>query len=84
MNQLFQKVDEALDSIRPYLQADGGNVKLLEVTPDMVVRLKLLGSCENCSMSMMTMKAGIEKTIQKAIPEIVRVEAVTDTAEEEA
>jgi Fe-S cluster biogenesis protein NfuA len=84
MNQLFQKVDEALDSIRPYLQADGGNVKLLEVTPDMVVRLKLLGSCENCSMSMMTMKAGIEKTIQKAIPEIVRVEAVTDIAEEEA
>jgi Fe-S cluster biogenesis protein NfuA len=78
MNELFQRVDQALDGIRPYLQADGGNVQLLEVTSDMVVRLKLLGSCENCSMSMMTMKAGIEKTIQKAIPEIVRVEAVSD------
>jgi Fe-S cluster biogenesis protein NfuA len=78
MNELFQRVDKALDGIRPYLQADGGNVQLLEVTSDMVVRLKLLGSCENCSMSMMTMKAGIEKTIQKAIPEIVRVEAVSD------
>lgn len=78
MNELFQRVDQALDGIRPYLQADGGNVQLLEVTADMVVRLKLLGSCENCSMSMMTMKAGIEKTIQKAIPEIVRVEAVSD------
>lgn len=78
MNELFQRVDQALDGIRPYLQADGGNVQLLEVTADMVVRLKLLGSCENCSMSLMTMKAGIEKTIQKAIPEIVRVEAVSD------
>jgi Fe-S cluster biogenesis protein NfuA len=78
MNDLFQKVNEALNSIRPYLQADGGNVELLEVTPDMVVRLRLLGSCESCSMSAMTMKAGIEKTIQKAIPEIVRVEAVSD------
>lgn len=78
MNELFQRVDQALEGIRPYLQADGGNVQLLEVTSDMVVRLKLLGSCENCSMSMMTMKAGIEKTIQKAIPEIVRVEAVSD------
>jgi Fe-S cluster biogenesis protein NfuA len=78
MNELFQRVDKALDGIRPYLQADGGNVQLLEVTSGMVVRLKLLGSCENCSMSMMTMKAGIEKTIQKAIPEIVRVEAVSD------
>lgn len=78
MNELFHRVDKALDGIRPYLQADGGNVQLLEVTADMVVRLKLLGSCEHCSMSLMTMKAGIEKTIQKAIPEIVRVEAVSD------
>jgi len=77
MNKLFQRVDQALEGIRPYLQADGGDVQLLEVTADMVVRLKLLGSCENCSMSMMTMKAGIEKTIQKAIPEIVRVETVS-------
>lgn len=79
MNDLFQRVDEALEGIRPYLQADGGNVQLLEVTPDMVVKLKLLGSCESCSMSAMTMKAGIEKTIKKAIPEIIRVDAVNET-----
>lgn len=79
MSELFQRVDKALDGIRPYLQADGGDVELLEVTADMVVRLKLLGSCENCSMSLMTMKAGIEKTVQKAIPEIVRVEAVSES-----
>lgn len=78
MNDLFHRVDEALEGIRPYLQADGGNVELLEVTSDMVVRLRLLGSCESCSMSAMTMKAGIEKTIQKAIPEIIRVEAVSE------
>lgn len=79
MNDLFQRVDEALDGIRPYLQADGGNVRLLEVTPDMVVKLQLLGSCESCSMSAMTMKAGIEKTIRKAIPEIVRVDSVSES-----
>ncbi len=79
MSELFQRVDKALDGIRPYLQADGGDVELLEVTADMVVRLKLLGSCENCSMSLMTMKAGIEKTVQKAIPEIIRVEAVSES-----
>lgn len=79
MNDLFQRVDEALNGIRPYLQADGGNVQLLEVTPDMVVKLQLLGSCESCSMSAMTMKAGIEKTIRKAIPEIVRVDAVSQS-----
>lgn len=79
MSELFQRVDKALDGIRPYLQADGGDVELLEVTADFVVRLKLLGSCENCSMSLMTMKAGIEKTVQKAIPEIVRVEAVSES-----
>lgn len=52
---------------------------MLEVTPDMVVKLQLLGSCESCSMSAMTMKAGIEKTIRKAIPEIVRVDAVSQS-----
>jgi Fe-S cluster biogenesis protein NfuA len=57
---LLQRVELALDTIRPYLAADGGNVSIEEITDDFVVKLKLLGSCESCPMSMMTLKAGIE------------------------
>ena len=71
-----QKIEEALNSIRPYLEADGGNVELLEITEDNVVKVELHGACKTCSMSAMTMKAGIEETIKRAVPEIVRVEAV--------
>lgn len=71
-----EKIEEALNSIRPYLEADGGNVELLEITDDLVVKVELQGACKSCSMSSMTMKAGIEETIRKAVPEISRVEAV--------
>jgi Fe-S cluster biogenesis protein NfuA len=71
-----QKIEDALNSIRPYLEADGGNVELLEITEDNVVKVELHGACKTCSMSAMTMKAGIEETIKRAVPEIVRVEAV--------
>ena len=64
---IIERVDKALDSIRPYLEADGGNVKVLEVTEDMVARVQLVGSCVGCSMSAMTMKAGIEDAIKKEI-----------------
>ncbi len=76
---LIKKVEEALDNIRPYLQTDGGDVEVIDITPEMVVRLRLMGNCESCSMSAMTMKAGIEKTIRKAIPEITGVEAIGET-----
>jgi len=76
MNDLTKRVEEALEQIRPYLQADGGNVSLLEITDDMIVKLELLGACKSCSMSMMTLKAGIEETIKRAVPEIISVEAV--------
>lgn len=76
---LLQKVEAALDSIRPYLEADGGNVSVEEITPDNVVRLRLLGSCGSCPMSIMTLKAGIEEAIKKAVPEIVSIEAVNLT-----
>jgi len=59
MSNLSKRVEEALDQIRPYLKADGGNVSLVEITDDHVVRVELLGACKTCSMSMMTMKAGI-------------------------
>lgn len=73
---ITQKVEAALDSIRPYLEADGGNVRVLEVTPEGVARLEMLGSCGACPMSPMTLKAGVEEAIKREVPEIVRVEAV--------
>ena len=77
---LLEKVEAALDTIRPYLLTDGGNVSVEEITEDHVVRLKLLGSCGSCPMSIMTLKAGIEEAIKKAVPEIAAVEAINLTA----
>jgi Fe-S cluster biogenesis protein NfuA len=76
---LLDEVEAALDSIRPYLEADGGNVSIEEITQDNVVRLKLLGSCGSCPMSIMTLKAGIEQAIMKAVPQITGIEAVNLT-----
>ena len=73
---LVTRIEEALDSVRPYLIADGGNVKLREVTDDIVVRLELTGSCQSCPMSAMTFKAGLEESIRRAVPEVLRVESV--------
>ncbi len=77
--ELVQRVEKALDTIRPYLEADGGNVSVEEITPDGVVKLRLLGACGSCPMSIMTLKAGIEEAIKKAVPEIHSVEAVNLT-----
>jgi Fe-S cluster biogenesis protein NfuA len=71
------KIEDALNQIRPYLQADGGDVSLVEITRDNIVKVELQGACRSCSMSMMTMKAGIEESIRRAVPEIRGVEAVT-------
>lgn len=76
---IYEKVEQALDTIRPYLQKDGGNVSVEEITSDNVVKLKLLGTCASCSMSIMTFKAGLEQAIKKAVPEIVSVEALNLT-----
>lgn len=76
---LLERVEQALDSIRPYLETDGGNVSIEEITPENVVKLKLLGTCANCSMSIMTFKAGLEQAIRKAVPEITSVEAINLT-----
>lgn len=77
MNQdLYNRVEDALKTIRPYLEADGGDVELLEVTDENTAMLELKGACSTCSMSHMTMKAGIEETIMRAVPEIKSVQAV--------
>lgn len=74
--KLIDQVDLALDSVRPHLAVDGGNVEVVEITDDMVVKIKWLGNCEFCSMSVMTMKAGIEQAIKSKLPQITKVEAV--------
>ena len=76
---LISKIERALDSMRPYLAADGGNVKVLEVTDDKTVRLELIGSCGSCPMSAMTFKGGLEEAILRAVPEIMKVEAINIT-----
>lgn len=75
-HKIITRVEETLEQLRPYLLADNGNVSLIEVTDDMVVKLKFLGACSSCSMSAMTLKAGIEQSILKAVPEIKSVVAV--------
>lgn len=79
---LTAQVERALETIRPYLIADGGNVAIEEITADKIVRVKLLGNCGSCKMSFMTMKAGIEQTIMKEVPEITGVVAI-NLAEQE-
>lgn len=75
MNQ-SEKIEIALNSIRPFLQRDGGDVELVEVTAENVVKVRLIGACETCSMSTMTLKAGIEEAVKNAIPEVKSVVAV--------
>jgi len=70
------KVEKALEKIRPMLTADGGNVDLIEVTDDGVVKLKLTGTCGCCPMSQMTLKMGIERILKQEVPEIKEVVAI--------
>lgn len=71
-----EKVERALDKIRPMLMADGGNVELVEVSADGVVKLKLTGSCGCCPMSQMTLKMGVERIIRQEVPEVKEVIAI--------
>jgi Fe-S cluster biogenesis protein NfuA len=78
--ELVERVEVALNTVRPYMEADGGNIRLLEITEDFVVKLELLGNCGSCPMSMMTMKAGVEEAIKRVVPEITSVIAVNETS----
>lgn len=75
-SNLVQQVESALDTLRPYLKADGGEVRLLDITDEMVVELELLGACGTCPMSTMTLRAGIEQAVKRSVPQISRVEAI--------
>jgi len=71
-----EKVLKALEQVRPMLMADGGNVELVDVTPDGIVKLKLTGSCGCCPMSQMTLKMGIERILKQNVPEVKEVVAI--------
>jgi Fe-S cluster biogenesis protein NfuA len=71
-----EKVEQALSKIRPILQADGGDVELVEVGQDGVVKVRLRGACGGCPMSQLTLKMGIERQLKKDVPEVTAVEAV--------
>lgn len=71
-----ERVMKALDRVRPYLQSDGGDIDLVDVTDDMTVKVKLKGACHGCPYSMQTLKAGVEQAIMKEVPEIKRVESI--------
>lgn len=73
---LKDKIEQALDSIRDYLKSDGGDVRIHQITPEGTVELELLGNCESCAMSQMTMKAGIEQVIFRVAPEVKSVVAI--------
>ncbi|GAB6163331.1 NifU family protein [Desulfothermus naphthae] len=73
---LKEKVEKVLGEIRPQLQADGGDVELVEVTDDNVVKVKLQGACAGCPMAQMTLKNGIERILKMKIPDVKYVESV--------
>ena len=76
VEELTKKIESSLNSIRPYLKADGGDVKVNHVTEDHVVQLEFVGACGNCSMSTMTFKAGVEAAIKRDVPEIKSIEVI--------
>ncbi|MDR3113384.1 MAG: NifU family protein [Endomicrobium sp.] len=73
---LKEKVEKALESVRPHLQADGGNVELIDVSEDGIVKVKLTGACGSCPMSTMTLQYGVTNSIKEAVPEVEDVQAV--------
>lgn len=77
--EITNQVETALDTIRPYLEADGGNVRILDLNADNILKLEFVGACGSCPMSTMTFKAGVEEAIKRAVPEIKTIEVVNLT-----
>ena len=71
-----ERVEEILNKVRPYLQADGGDIELVDITDDDIIKVKLTGACQGCPMSQMTLRAGVERALMSELPEVKRVEAV--------
>ncbi len=75
-NNIYEQVQNALEEIRPYLQADGGDISIVEITEDGVVKVQLEGACDGCPMSMQTMKNGVEMVIKTKVPSVKQVVSV--------
>ncbi len=75
-SDLIARVNDALNDVRPHLKTDGGDIEVVDITDDMTVQVKWLGNCQNCNMSVMTMRAGIEVAIKSKVPGIRQVEAI--------
>ena len=73
-----EKVIKALEQMRPFLQADNGDVELIEISEDGIVKVRLTGACEVCPLSVMTLRAGIERSLMREVPGVRRVEAVSE------
>lgn len=74
--KLVERIKKTLERVRPYLQSDGGDIDLVDVTDDYTVKVRLTGACHGCPFSMQTLKAGVEQALIKEVPEIVEVLAV--------
>ena len=74
--ELRERVEEVLDAVRPSLQAHGGDVNLIDVTPEKIARVELMGACGGCPMASITLKLGIERVLAEEVPELAGVEAV--------
>lgn len=77
-NEVENKIQSALDEIRPYLQSDGGDIEFIDINDNFEVRVQLKGACGNCPMSLQTLKLGVEKTIQKNVPQVKKVIALDE------
>jgi Fe-S cluster biogenesis protein NfuA len=75
-SSMMERVVKALEKVRPYLQSDGGDISLVEITDDNTVKVKLQGACHGCPFSVQTLKAGVEQSLMKEVPEIKKVVAV--------
>lgn len=75
MSDVKERVDQALEMIRPALQADGGDIEVVEISEDGVVTVRLMGACGGCPMSQMTLQQGVERLLVEQVPEVTRVEA---------
>lgn len=76
--ELIDRCEAALAEIRPYVESHGGDLQILEVTPEKVLRIQMIGACGTCPMSMVTVKLGIQKLLAEKVPELTGVEAITD------
>jgi Fe-S cluster biogenesis protein NfuA len=75
-HRLLQRIDQALNDVRPHLAVDGGDVEVVDITEELIVQIKWLGNCQSCNMSIMTMRAGIEQAIKIKVPEVEGVVAI--------